>query len=52
LVRLRYDRAERMKLAVVVATYNRPEGLTHLLEDLAAQQLPAASFEVVVVEDG
>jgi glycosyltransferase involved in cell wall biosynthesis len=41
-----------MQLAVVVATYNRPEGLTHLLEDLAAQQLAAASFEVVVADDG
>lgn len=41
-----------MKLAVVVATYNRPEGLTRLLEDLAVQQLPAARFEVVVVDDG
>jgi glycosyltransferase involved in cell wall biosynthesis len=41
-----------MKLAVVVATYNRPEGLTHLLEDLAAQRLAAARFEVVVVDDG
>jgi glycosyltransferase involved in cell wall biosynthesis len=41
-----------MKLAVVVATYNRPEALTRLLEDLSVQQLSAARFEVVVVDDG
>ena len=41
-----------MRLAVVVATYNRPTGLTSLLQDLAAQQLSAASFEVIVVDDG
>ena len=41
-----------MKLAVVVATYNRFEGLRGLLEDLSVQQLPAADFEVVVVDDG
>lgn len=41
-----------MRLAVVVATYNRPEALARLLEDLAAQQLAAAAFEVVVVDDG
>jgi glycosyltransferase involved in cell wall biosynthesis len=41
-----------MRLAVVVATYNRPEGLTHLLQDLASQQLSAASFDVIVVDDG
>jgi glycosyltransferase involved in cell wall biosynthesis len=41
-----------MRLAVVVATYNRPTGLAHLLQDLAEQQLSAASFEVIVVDDG
>lgn len=41
-----------MRLAVVVATYNRPTGLTSLLQDLAAQQLSAASFDVIVVDDG
>jgi glycosyltransferase involved in cell wall biosynthesis len=41
-----------MKLAVVVATYNRPEGLTELLRDLAVQQPSAAGFEVIVVDDG
>lgn len=41
-----------MRLSVVVATYNRPTGLTDLLHDLAAQQLSAASFEVIVVDDG
>jgi glycosyltransferase involved in cell wall biosynthesis len=44
--------AHRMRLAVVVATYNRPDGLTSLLSDLSAQQLSAARFEVVVVDDG
>jgi glycosyltransferase involved in cell wall biosynthesis len=41
-----------VRLAVVIATYNRPDGLASLLQDLAVQQLSAASFEVVVVDDG
>ena len=39
-------------LSVVLATYRRGPSLRRLLEQLAAQTLPAAQFEVVVVDDG
>ena len=37
---------------VVVATFNRADGLKRLLETLADQDLGAENFEVVVVDDG
>ena len=37
---------------VVVATFNRAEGLKRLLEALAEQDLGPENFEVVVVDDG
>jgi glycosyltransferase involved in cell wall biosynthesis len=40
------------QLSVVLATYNRYELLVRLLDDLAAQTLPAGDFEVIVVDDG
>ncbi len=40
------------KVSVVVATYNRAALLHELLNDLAAQTLPADDFEVVLVDDG
>jgi GT2 family glycosyltransferase len=40
------------KVSLVVATYNRGLKLKDLLDDLAKQTVPVASFEVVVVDDG
>jgi GT2 family glycosyltransferase len=40
------------RVSVVLATYNRLPLLVRLLGDLAWQTLPAADFEVVVVDDG
>jgi len=40
------------KLSVVVATYDRPELLRLLLDDLDRQTLAPSEFEVVVVDDG
>lgn len=40
------------RLSVLIATWNRGPRLLRLLEDLAAQTLPPASFEVVVMDDG
>jgi serine acetyltransferase/GT2 family glycosyltransferase len=40
------------RLAVVFATYNRPDGARQVLADLAAQTLPPEDFEVAVVDDG
>ncbi len=45
-------RLETLRASVVVATYQRPQLLSRLLRQLAAQQLPPKSFEVVVVDDG
>jgi glycosyltransferase involved in cell wall biosynthesis len=39
-------------VSVVVATQNRPQRLTRLLEALRAQDQPASRFEVIVVDDG
>jgi glycosyltransferase involved in cell wall biosynthesis len=39
-------------VSVVVSTWNRPARLAKLLSSLRAQELPADSFEVVVVDDG
>jgi len=43
---------DRPRLSVVVATFNRPALIERLLEQLSAQTLPPAEFEVVVVDDG
>lgn len=37
---------------MIVTTYNRPRRLKRMLQALAAQDLPARDFEVVVVDDG
>lgn len=39
-------------LSVVIPTYRRPELLRRCLTSLAAQTVPADTFEVVVVDDG
>jgi glycosyltransferase involved in cell wall biosynthesis len=39
-------------ISVVVATFRRAQTLGRTLEHLAAQDLPAAQFEVIVVDDG
>lgn len=44
--------APTLALSVVVATYNRAAAVERLLRQLATQTLPAATFEVVVVDDG
>lgn len=41
-----------MDFSVVVTTWNRPAALRECLDALAAQDLPATEFEVVVVDDG
>jgi glycosyltransferase involved in cell wall biosynthesis len=43
--------SEGMGISVVIATYNRLEGLRKLLVDLCAQDCDPGSFEVVVVDD-
>lgn len=40
------------RIAVVVATFDRSDALARCLDALARQSLPAAEFEVVVVDDG
>lgn len=39
-------------VSVVIANYNRPELVRRLLGELAAQSVPAARFEAIVVDDG
>lgn len=46
------DSSQRPQVSVVIATFNRGVLLERLLDDLAAQALPAGDFEVVVVDDG
>jgi glycosyltransferase involved in cell wall biosynthesis len=41
-----------MRLSVVIPTYNRRNRLARVLSALEGQSLPAAAFEVVVVDDG
>jgi GT2 family glycosyltransferase len=41
-----------VELSLVMATFNRRQMLERLLRQLARQTLPAAQFEVVVVDDG
>ena len=47
---LKTSKTDRVRISVVVATYNRQASLVQLLEDLAAQSF--TGFEVVVVDDG
>ena len=42
----------RMKISVIVATYNREKMLGRLLQALTRQTMPAGDFEVIVVIDG
>ncbi|MEO8361012.1 MAG: glycosyltransferase [Vicinamibacteria bacterium] len=46
------DPVKTPRISVVIATYNRPESLRHLLTQLAAQTMESSDFEVVVVDDG
>ena len=39
-------------ISVIVPTYNRPDRVRACVRALAAQTLPRASFEIVVVDDG
>ncbi len=41
-----------LEITVVVATYNRGRLLSALLQDLAAQDLPPGTFDVILVDDG
>ena len=42
----------RPKLSVVIPTRNRPEAVRETLAPLFAQELPAADYEIIVVDDG
>ena len=43
----------RPELSVVVATYNRPDGIVELLRDLDRQEgFAPGAFEAIVVDDG
>ena len=44
--------ASQLTASVVVPTYNRAELLGYTLDSLARQDLPAARYEVLVVDDG
>lgn len=44
--------ADSVHLSVVIATYNRTDSVRRLLLLLAAQTLPASTYEVIVVDDG
>src|ERR1035438_4569160 len=41
-----------LKCSVIIPTYNRAPLLSHTLESLVRQSLPADEFEVLVVDDG
>jgi GT2 family glycosyltransferase len=41
-----------MSISVIIPTRNRPRAVESCLDALAAQTLPAGSFEVIVVDDG
>ena len=43
---------DRVMISVAISTFNREPRLGRLIESLERQTLPAASFEVVVVDDG
>jgi glycosyltransferase involved in cell wall biosynthesis len=49
---MRHPRPEKLKLSVVIATYNRRDSLLRLLLSLARQSLDPKRFEVIVVNDG
>ena len=42
----------KIPLSLVIPTRNRPESLDQILNNLSGQTLPAAKFEVIVVDDG
>ena len=44
--------SETPQVSVVVATFNRPDRALRLLSQLAGQDYPRSSLEVVVVDDG
>lgn len=44
--------ADKPRISVVIATYNRSSVLQVTLERLAAQTIPPGDFEVLVVDDG
>lgn len=44
--------SETPQVSVVVATFNRPDRALRLLSQLAGQDYPSSSLEVVVVDDG
>jgi GT2 family glycosyltransferase len=44
--------ASRPRIALVVATYRRPDAMATLVRSLSAQTLPTHDFEVAVVVDG
>lgn len=46
------DGVQKPRISVVIATYNRHAALERLLMQLAAQSMPPAEFEVVVIDDG
>jgi GT2 family glycosyltransferase len=46
------ESSSQPRVSVVFATYNRQDSAARLLTQLAAQQLAADDFEVVVVDDG
>src|SRR3990172_5399581 len=41
-----------LRSSVIIPTYNRPGSLIRALRSLSAQELPADSYEVIVVDDG
>jgi glycosyltransferase involved in cell wall biosynthesis len=49
---MRHPRPEKLKLSVVIATYNRRDSLLRLLRSLVCQSLDRKMFEVIVVNDG
>jgi serine acetyltransferase/GT2 family glycosyltransferase len=44
--------AKSPDISVVVPTFGRPEGITHLVRQLQAQTIPPDAYEVIVVDDG
>ena len=49
---MRHLPSEKLKLSVVIATYNRKDSLLRLLLALVRQSLDPKRFEVIVVNDG
>lgn len=46
------SKGESILISVIIPTFNRPQQLHAVLEQLSSQTLPAAWVEVVVVDDG